>query len=369
MGKEKVILHYMNYSAAYRGNFIESLENVNRELKKQGGKNVYVFTCESRNEKAFKWVKAMADSGETVAVLSGKKSEDVKLIKKMIADNGVTAIHTHFVSTKQYLVIREVNKSVNLPLIMHQHNHTNEKKRWIQKKLRNILYKDCIMIACSKSVYESVERVFPNNRKYYADNGVYFERLEQYEEIVDELFGLPHDEKKLLIFGFDFYRKGVDLALQAVKKLRDKGEKYNLLISLSTNFEFVTNNINKIMGELPDWVRVIQARSDVASLYNYVDLFLSPSREEGLPYSVVEASYCNCGVVMSDISAQKYLKVPYGVWCKDCDVDSLAEAIEKADVAHKDKLSHLEETKQSMKDNYSLSTWTDEILRIYDECI
>jgi glycosyltransferase involved in cell wall biosynthesis len=172
-----------------------------------------------------------------------------------------------------------------------------------------------------------------------------------------------------LIFGFDFYRKGVDLAVKALKRLREQGHSYSLLVSLSTNFEQVEKNIVDILGEMPEWIKVIPARNDVATLYNFVDVFLSPSREEGLPYSVVEAGYSSCSVVMSDISAQVHLKIPYGYWFESENVEAFADEILKAHKEHAQKLENWDKVKESMKENYALDTWSQQVEKLYKKIL
>ena len=159
------------------------------------------------------------------------------------------------------------------------------------------------------------------------------------------------------------------MAVKALQELRKQGYSYSLLISLSTNFEQVEKNITDILGEMPSWIKVIPARNDVATLYNFVDVFLSPSREEGLPYSVVEAGYSSCSVVMSDISAQVHLKIPYGYWFQCENVKELADKILKAKKEHTQKLENWEQAKQSMRENYALDTWSEQMKKLYKKIL
>lgn len=361
----KVVLHVLNYGAAYRGNFIESLEMLGEKFKGKDMKNIYLFCASARKNSARKWIDEMVEKGNEVFFFSEDSTESVTTIKDVIASHDVVIVHTHFITMEQF---REVNKAVpkRIPIVMHMHNHSKECGK-IRAFLRQMIYRRCIMVACSESVYRSLERDYPRHEKYYVDNGVNFDRLDNWSELSPQEYGIEDGEKIFLIFGFDFYRKGVDLALKAVDSLRKKGEKCTLLISLSTNFEYVENETKKILGELPDWVKIIKARNDVASLYNMCDLFLSPSREEGLPYSVIEAEYCKCSVVLSDISAQCKLKLKYGHWFKEGDVADLEEKIKEAISEREKKLSDMEEVRKYMKKEYSLSEWCAKILEIYDK--
>lgn len=363
------ILHIMNYAASYRGNFIDSLGSLDKNLQANGLKNIYLFTGDAKNEGAMSWIGEMQRQGEEVFFLAENINQDAKLIRKLIKEKNVKAVHTHFITMQQYLAVYVATFGKRLPVIMHMHNHSKEAKNPIKNTLRRALYGKCTMVACSDSVYYSLERDYPKNEKYAIDNGVNFSRLDTYEKLREEDFGLENSEGVFLIFGFDFYRKGVDLAVKALKRLREQGHSYSLLVSLSTNFEQVEKNIVDILGEMPEWIKVIPARNDVATLYNFVDVFLSPSREEGLPYSVVEAGYSSCSVVMSDISAQVHLKIPYGYWFESENVEAFADEILKAHKEHAQKLENWDKVKESMKENYALDTWSQQVEKLYKKIL
>lgn len=359
------ILHIMNYAASYRGNFIDSLASLDEKIRKDGLKNIYLFTGDAQGEGPMSWIAPMQQQGEEVYFLTENRKQDAALIQKLIKEKNVKLVHTHFITMQQYLAVYCATFKSSIPVLMHMHNHSKKAQNPVKNVIRRTLYGKCIMVACSESVYQSLERDYPKNEKYAVDNGVNFSRLDSYECLQEDAYGLEENQGRFLIFGFDFYRKGVDLAVKALKKLREQGYNYTLLVSLSTNFKQVEDNIVEILGEMPSWIKVIPARNDVATLYNFVDVFLSPSREEGLPYSVVEAGYSKCSVVMSDISAQIHLKIPYGYWFESEDVEDFSRKILQAKTKHQEKVKHWDEVKQSMKENYALDTWSEQIAKLY----
>lgn len=363
------ILHIMNYAASYRGNFIDSLTNLDSKITKDGLKNIYLFTADAKAEGPMSWIAQMMQQGEDVYFLTENRKQDANLIRRLIKEKNVKIVHTHFITMQQYLAVYSATFKSNIPVLMHMHNHSRKAGNPIKNIIRRTLYGKCIMVACSESVYQSLERDYPGNEKYAIDNGVNFSRLDTYESLEKTAYGLRENEGVFLIFGFDFYRKGVDLAVRAMKELREQGHNYSLLVSLSTNFQQVEENIVAILGEMPSWVKVIPARNDVATLYNFVDVFLSPSREEGLPYSVVEAGYSKCSVVMSDISAQIHLKIPYGYWFESENVEDFARKIQEAKTEHQEKVKHWKEVKQSMQDNYALDTWSEQVAKLYQKIL
>lgn len=359
------ILHIMNYGASYRGNFMDSLASLDGKLKETGLKNIYMFTHNAKNPGAERWISKMQQQGEDVYFLSNNLKKDISFIQRVVKEKEVKLLHTHFITMNQYLPIYFATLKSEIQVMMHMHNHSKKTGNKCKNILRRVLYGKCIMVACSESVYAGLERDYPRNIKYAVDNGINFSRLDSYEILKTDEFGLEENQGMCLIFGFDFYRKGVDLAVKALRDLREQGYTFGLLISLSSNFEKVEENIIKILGEMPSWVKVIPARSDVATFYNYVDVFLSPSREEGLPYSVLEAGYSGCSVVMSDISAQKNLKIPYGYWFESENIEDFCKKILQAHQAHGEKLRDWEQVKNTMRNNYPLEQWSEQIKKLY----
>ena len=361
------VLQIMNYAASYRGNFIDSLKSLDEKLQKKGLKSIYLFCKEALDGDSKIWIDKMQEEGNVIEYLSENVIRDSKLIKRLIREHHVLLIHSHFITMPQYLSIYKATLGNKVPVIMHFHNHSVETKNIVKSVLRKALYRKCMMVACSESVYESLKRDYPKNRKCFVDNGVNFSRLDRYMSITNEEYGVEEGNRVFLIFGFDYYRKGVDLAVEALQKLREAGNNFTLLISLSKNFEVVEKNIFEKLGTVPEWIKIIKARNDVASLYNYVDLFLSPSREEGLPYSVVEAGYSNCSVVLSDISAQAKLKLKYAVWFQDGNVDGLVQAIQEALEQCEKKKNDMMAVKAYMMEQYSLEQWSEKIMNTYME--
>lgn len=364
--KIKTVLHIANYAAIYGGNFIESLENLSDELMKKNIHTIYMFPAKKTEGTELPWITNIKERGREVYGLTESVIKAAKTIRSLIKKYDIVLIHTHFISMKQYLSVYLATMFTKCNLIMHFHNHSLV-AQGVKNILRRTLYKKCTMVSCSDSVLESISRDYPKNKKFSVDNGIFFQRLENVPVATRNEYGLKKDTKICLIFGFDFYRKGVDLALRALDKLNQNGIRYELLISLSKNLESVERETIKVLGCLPSWVHIIKARSDVAALYNLCDIFLSPSREEGLPYSVLEAAYCRCNVIYSDIPAQVNLKIPYALVHIAEDFRSLAETIEKMELQGDWKKDNYSIVQEKMKENYSLSRWTSQIVDIYQK--
>lgn len=156
-------------------------------------------------------------------------------------------------------------------------------------------------------------------------------------------FNLPADSQILLFTGSLIHRKGVDLLIEAFIEAAQKDP--NLFLWLvgpkdrsenpSMDEDFVTLLQKKIAGAgLADRVilhGMIADRKRLAEAYQAADVFVFPSRKEGLPNVVLEAMACGMPVIVSDLPGLKsVIKPEYnGVVVPIGEIEELEQAIEK----------------------------------------
>jgi glycosyltransferase involved in cell wall biosynthesis len=119
------------------------------------------------------------------------------------------------------------------------------------------------------------------------------ERLE-----LRQRFGLPNDAVVCLFTGRFVYSKGIDLLATAIDRIIEEGRGKKVIFCLVGSEEGQAEAV--AVPEGPG-VRVYPAREDVSSLLQAVDLFVFPSRREGLPNAVLEALAVGLPCVLSDI--------------------------------------------------------------------
>ena len=121
------------------------------------------------------------------------------------------------------------------------------------------------------------------------------------------------------------------------------------------------------MGEVPEWVKILPPREDVASYYRAADLFISPSRAEGMTYSVIECAYCKCPMIVSDICGQGHARaIPGAKIVENENTEMLREAIIESITVDN---SSLEKAYNYVKENYSLDNWCNKILDLYNNLL
>jgi len=212
----------------------------------------------------------------------------------------------------------------------------------------------------------------PKERVDVAENAIAFERLDHYDTSVRASLALPEGTKLALMFGYNFEVKGVDLAVEAVRLLREREHiPAALAIALSSKLESVRARIlaQLCVDTLPDWILLLPPREDVGSYYRMADVFLSPSRQEGFCYALVEAAYCRTPVLASAIDAQRDLALPKEAFFPPQDAAALSAAISRVfqQGNTQEQRDALVQTADRVKQTYSLSRWAERVFAAYEK--
>lgn len=229
---------------------------------------------------------------------------------------------------------------------------------WWKRKLKLMLLEGTYnkFIGVSGWVADSLASHGLSPRKVsYVNNAVDFKRLAQWQNAD---FRQAPDEILIFMMGWPYRVKGVDLAIRAVRHLRETGINAVLLTPHSN----IKNDLKADIGDLPPFVRFVKARDDVATFYNNVDIFLCASREEGLSYAVIEAVCAKCLVLCSDIPSVTGLNIPNiplfsaGNWQDLC--GQLKFCIEN----RTSLLAHKQEQRQYVMQEFNMDRWAKNML-------
>lgn len=349
---------FANYGSPYEGNFIVSLKMLEKRLNERGINVIYLFPMRTKERK---WISQLQNN--EVVYLPDNIFAAISEIGKILKE--AMFVHTHFINMEQMLILK-LARMVTLskcPVIHHIHNHYEKSTNKLKFFVKSWSIKNDLMLACGSGVRDSVIQAELKNETSYIDNGIDFTRLNQFEDA-----GFDSNKKQILMFGFDFKRKGVDLAVRACDSLIKAGCNINLNISLSRNHDAVKQEIISLLGRFPEWISLLPPRNDIATYYKGVKLFISPSREEGLCYSLIEAAYCGCIVVASHISGQYELDIPQIVWCQKEDSDDLARAIQSVfNMSSEEIKKTITQQQEAVKKKYAVSRWANDVMNYYSK--
>lgn len=86
----------------------------------------------------------------------------------------------------------------------------------------------------------------------------------------------------------DYYGKGIDLLLDAIKMLREEGWSEKIRFSFFGGKYDETPSLINEFKPMAEWYGFVSGE-DKSKAYNNAHVFILPSRSEGMPVSILEA--------------------------------------------------------------------------------
>ena len=352
------------FSPPYEGNFIPSLRLLEEKLLLLGQSTSYLFPKEA---KQFQWISSIQNRGRPVYLYQDNLIERIMLIHTIIKKEKVGIIHLHFGDNKTHFCI-QIIKFLHpiVKIVLHHHNHFRNPKSRIKAIFKNYIYKADMHIGVSQSVTEKLPAGLKTNNKITIKNAIYFPRLDEYQIVTHKDLNVRENSHLLLIFGGHYLTKGVDLAIEALAPIAEQ-ENIILIIVCSVRKDVAVQLIECQFGPMPRWIRLMDARSDIASYYKAVDIFLSPSREEGFCYAVVEAAYCKNQIIASNVPGQNSLKIPHTREFDIGDIELFRKHILQCIHMQADELKNIQlEQKTYVQEVFRIDNWVSEVITAYN---
>lgn len=362
----KNVLQFLCFNSPYGGSFFQSLLMLEQKLNKDTIDMVYLFHMDTSQ---YDWIKDLIDQGKKIYFLSGNFSKDIFYVRDLFVKHNIKYIHAHFAGLKYLFLLNVASKLYSKQTFILRHLRNHDKPRgFFSESLRKMLNKVDLYIGCSESVAVEYQKNFniADGKITHVTNAINFNRLNKFDNLNRADYKISADAKIFLLFGFDYYRKGVDVVLEAVDCLIADGHNVCLLLSLSTNKDSIESKIIDRFSRIPDWLKILSPRDDIASYYLLSNYFISASREEGFCNALVEAAYCGRPIISSDIPGQGELNIPHTYKFTSENVTELKEAmIALMSLTDTQKSLIVAEQKEYVVKNFDLETWADQITRVY----
>ncbi len=295
-GIEKVILNYCNLLSKEKYD-IDVLALDKRES---------VFTEELK--------KTGANFLEHNYVIKGNPIKKQRIRRQIIIEavknNNYDIVHYHNSLPIAYSYIKSIKKiSPNTKCILHCHGDNAEAPFVLLKKIQNFIYKRIyrnvpdFCAACSekagmwlfdKSIYKSKEYMTLVNafdtRTYSFDNVNRVDFRKKYGIASEFTFGT---------IGRFCYQKNPELTIEILKELKEKelnykfiwignGPDYNLIKDKAKEYDLLNNIV------------FIESTKDIPKFLSAIDLFILPSRYEGLCLVLIEAQSSGLDIIAFD---------------------------------------------------------------------
>jgi len=359
-----------DYTPSFYGNFMSSLLNLEKTLKERNPDNkvIYTFYENSRN---CNWINEMQQNNKTVFFLKSKYLRGFFQLKNIIKNNNINIIHSHF-TIPIFLFIFLKLLFPKLIIISHFHNlfsgiySPKQFKKRIKIKVKLLFYNKNIIdlfCGCSEAVSNDLISCGIKKKKcFYIDNGIDFSR---FDNIIyqNKYSNITNESNILIIYGTYFYTKGVDIALNAIKVIAKI--KNIILMIICQNKDFIINEIKKILNSVPDWILIVPSQENIGEYLKTSSIYLTPSREEGFSYTMLEAIYCGNIVIRSDLQAMNR-NLPNDFVVPVNDSDALRQCIESVLLLPaQEKKAIVSEQKEYIMQRWNIDIWSNSVINMY----
>lgn len=301
----------------------------------------------------------------------------IKKIKKIIEKNNVTIIHGHdnYASIVAYLVKRIYG--LNIKVISHIHScYPFLESGGVAKKVDSIVRpKYDFNIICGKDVeeyYFKYSNYIDKDRCTVLSNAIDLVSIANYSSLVnvENLKKELNIDNKNKVIGFVGRICDIKGIVPFIKALGTNKEKFDdsviLLIGSGEQEEEVKNLINEL--DLNDIVIMLGYQTDVYKYYPLMDIFILPSKYEGLPMVILEAMAFKKAVVAMNVGGigEVITDKANGILISK---DNYNEFVSRLALLKNDNdliLEVSENAYMNIKDNYDIEVYDKKLEKIYD---
>jgi glycosyltransferase involved in cell wall biosynthesis len=347
------LVHASNYQSPYPGSFIPMLRAALRLGLERGLRTEAVFEEHARGRP---WLEEIEADGVPVRLV-----RHGELRSLLAEDDGPAILHVHF-SALQIEAARAARGRADTWVYWHIHTPLHQGPLiWLKNAVRfGVIGRGVEEMLCvAPDLADAVRGRFgPRGKVAFLPNAIDLERFRRVtaeeRRAARERLGLPQDARVLTHFGHDWRRKGGDLYSGAVRALAERRDDV-----VAVTFKF---------GDEPDGaVRRLEPTRRVEDVYAAADVFVSPSRAEGMPFAVAEALACGTPVVASDIPGQRYVCGEHG-GCRlvGLDAGELATALDDALGASPERRAdEMASARAWLEANMDLRVWAERLFERY----
>ena len=351
----KIILQVCAFGAPNPGNFIAALLKLQDTMKEHGYETIYAFPEKAKNKE---WCKSLSSHSRIYFLPEAKARilpKTYQIFRKIYKENQVSIVHSHF---ELYDIPATIMAPKSARTFWHLHDALEENYKrgsGSRKLLTKIQYgmfgRKSLLLSVSKEHARFAEILgFPKEQIYYLPNGINTERI------------IPVDYRNrssdFLMFGWDVKRKGVDLAIAAMKYLNSDQTRIVVVGEEECKNYLEQNSVPGIIYKEPV--------TNVNELYSKAKAFLHISRAEGLSYALLEAIYAGLPVICSDIPENQFARKFRGVYfVRNEDAVEIAHAIEDANLQTLYSKENADYNRSLLEKQYSLNAWCINILKFY----
>jgi glycosyltransferase involved in cell wall biosynthesis len=302
------IVHLADYGGPYAGSFVPMLRAAVVEAAERGHASHVVFTPVAIDRP---WLSELASTPAVVGFARSTSGRDLRAAvrERLPSDGEAVILHSSFTAFDMP-AIRVARRRPRAHVIWHvQSAISSDARIRVANSVKYGLFGRFVaeILCVAPDVEQAVRARFaPGARTLLVPNAVDTARFAAPTEVrrrsARAALRLAPDARVLLHFGWDWERKGGDLFVDMLARMRRTAAGAGV-VGLSVGGGAEAEACARAFG-LGDALRVLPPTEDVRELHACADVLVSCSRAEGMPFAVLEALAGGIPVVATDIPGQ-----------------------------------------------------------------
>jgi len=367
------LVHLAGYTGPYAGSFIPMLCSILGAARERGWATEAVFVEPVRGRG---WLEELDRHGLSYRFAqTDSRTALSREIRSLVLERGErTILHTHFTT---FDVAAATAKADRRPLV-YWHIHSRAQPE-LRVRIRNaikyaIIGRSVQRILCvAPDIAAAVRRRGGGSSKVtFWPNAMDLDRFPlvgaSERRHARAALGLPSEARVITHFGWDWARKGGDLYLEAVALLVSR--RLADFVAVTVGGGDMARGLSARLG-LDEVVRVLEPTDNVQLLYAAADMFVTPSRAEGMPFAMLEALASGLPVVATDIPGQRAVGdgLESCFWT-DSEPEAIANAIQAAlSVRPEVQGARAAAARERIRDQRSLAAWSGRLMELYEDAL
>ena len=239
---KKCIAVVSSYYGPYAGNFVASLEGFNRVMKSRAYRVIFVFHGDADK---YEWLSEFKENKDAVYLVPYKpySLDNVKRLRKIFACEKVDLVYSRLGGWEitSHFADRHIPCVWHFEFGLQLTSFTQKMKYWF--KYRILGNKNVYHIAISKSGSNTINELGVKNKCVFIPNAPELSRLRPVQPYKKDEIELIN----VLIFAYDPYTKGLDVAVDSIEKLNNNQVRL-LVVAQEKTLEY----LNKKYGLVND---------------------------------------------------------------------------------------------------------------------
>lgn len=365
------VIHAVDFAAPYPGSFVPMIRAAADAARERGWRTELVAPPAAGEREWFAELPAQGIAARLAPTRD--RLAAARWLRAQVDPSEPTLLHGHFATYDLPALAAAAGRPAT-SVIWHIHNRP---KPVLRVRARNTATfgvfgraVDRILCVAPDTVTELRARLAPRDRTVFFPNAIDTARFvpppeAERREARAEL-GIGEGQTVLLHFGWEWARKGGDVLAATIAELRRRGRD---VVGLTVGGGEEARRAAAEAG-IGDALRSVEPDPDVRRRHAAADLFLSPSRSEGMPFSVIEALCDGLPAVASDVTAgQVAIGTDLAAYrLVGLDPVAFADAVEALlDRPPEVAAADAEAARAAMVERFDLVPWAERLMAVYEE--